>query len=151
MDTHYFPFDRHECVLTLGSTIFDASKVEFHSATNYVTLERFENVGEWTLNDLRVDEDYVFYNCCRLPFSQLNARIVIARKPFFYVMNLILPTLVTNILATIGLFSNLKIFGGELTAVTVGLTTLLAFSILLMSISEQMPRGSQWISLMGMC
>ncbi len=83
------------------------------------------------------------------PWAILHYRIVLKRRPLFYIVNLVVPTSVITLVSSIGFFSPSNAEGQRGEKISLGITTLLAMSILLMIISNQMPNTSQFVPLMG--
>jgi nicotinic acetylcholine receptor len=75
--------------------------------------------------------------------------MVMRRKPLFYIANLILPTVVITMIALVGFFMPSNADGERVEKVTLGITTLLSMSILLLMVSDSMPTTSSYIPLIG--
>ena len=71
------------------------------------------------------------------------------RKPLFYIFNLIIPSLVVTLICILGLFAPSSSGGGRTEKVTLGITTILALSIILLVIGDQIPRTSTVIPRIG--
>lgn len=105
---------------------------------------------EWTIVEFKMFRELEIYKCCTNPFSVLQARLIIQRKPLFYIINLIIPAFIITFVAFVGFFSPDSSSGERKEKVNLGIGTLLAMSVLLMTLSNQMPTTSKYLPLMGM-
>jgi hypothetical protein len=74
---------------------------------------------------------------------------VIRRKPLFYIFNLIIPTSIITIVAIVGFFTPASTGDERTEKFNLGITTLLAMSILLLMVADQMPTTSEFVPLIG--
>ena len=74
---------------------------------------------------------------------------VLKRRPLFYVMNLILPTGVITTVAMVGLFAPTHANGQRREKMEMGLNSLLALSMMIMNLSELMPRSGKVVPLLS--
>ena len=79
----------------------------------------------------------------------LHFNLVMRRKPLFYIVNLIVPTAIITMIALVGFFMPSNADGERVEKVTLGITTLLSMSILLLMVSDSMPTTSSYIPLIG--
>jgi uncharacterized membrane protein len=84
-----------------------------------------------------------------LRFYSPLAYSVIQRKPAFYLTTFVLPSFIITTLAIIGIFSPFNDSGGREEKVTMGLTTLLTMAVILLIITDQMPKSSERMPLLG--
>ncbi|KAL1286284.1 Acetylcholine receptor [Trichinella pseudospiralis] len=131
MDIHYYPFDWQFCRMTFGSWMFDATHLDYFPIDEDVYLEQYIEHSEWSIISFKMKRVLKDYKCCVNPFSLLYADLILARKPWFSLVNLIIPT---------GIISFVSLFG---------ITTLLTMSILLLMVSQEMPTTSDFIPLIG--
>ncbi len=83
-------------------------------------------------------------------FTYANFSLKIKRKPLFYIFNLVIPSFVLTILCFMGLFSLSSSTGERTEKMSLGVTTMLALSIILLVIGDQMPSTSVLIPIIGM-
>jgi hypothetical protein len=76
--------------------------------------------------------------------------IIITRKPDYYVTTFMWPSFLITCLSIIGLFSPFSDAGKREEKVTMGLTTLLTMAVILMIITDEMPKSSN-TPLLGSC
>ena len=89
------------------------------------------------------------YRCCPEYWPSLTYSLILRRKPLYFFVNLILPTVVVSLVSILGLFSPSSSTGERSEKVTLGMTTLLAMAILLLMVADQMPTTSTHIPLIG--
>ncbi|KRY38221.1 Acetylcholine receptor subunit alpha-type deg-3 [Trichinella spiralis] len=149
MNILYFPFDQHSCTLTFGSWMFDTTGIDYYPMMEDVYMEDYIEHSEWSVISFRAYRDVQSYKCCIHPFSLIHADLVIRRKPLFTIVNLVIPTAIINFISMFGFFSPTTVTGERTEKVSLGITTLLAMSILLLMVSEEMPTTSDFIPLIG--
>ena len=76
--------------------------------------------------------------------------IVITRKPNYYISTFMWPSFLITCLSIIGVFSPFNDSGEREEKLTMGLTTLLTMAVILMIITDQMPRSPN-TPLLGSC
>ncbi|ESP05439.1 hypothetical protein LOTGIDRAFT_152290 [Lottia gigantea] len=145
MDITYFPFDDQVCRLKLGSWAYDGFQVDVSNRSTDIDLENYVDNGEWTLIDTKVIRNVIFYPCCREPFPDVTFYIHIRRRVLYYFFNVIIPCMLLSSLSMTGFL--LPPDSGE--KVTLGLTVLLAFSVFMLLVAENMPPTSEYIPLIG--
>uniref|UniRef100_A0A1I7XU77 Neur_chan_LBD domain-containing protein n=1 Tax=Heterorhabditis bacteriophora TaxID=37862 RepID=A0A1I7XU77_HETBA len=82
------------------------------------------------------------------PFD-VQLTLYLRRKPLFYLVNLIIPTSIITLIAIVGFFTTSSASGMREEKVSLGITTLLSMSILMLMVSDQMPTTSTFIPLIG--
>ncbi|CAJ0956281.1 unnamed protein product, partial [Mesorhabditis belari] len=125
LDLRFFPFDVQDCTLIFG-----------------------KNEG-WKVLWTEVTRKEVKYDCCPNNYTLLIFEIHIQRKPLYYVINLILPTSIITLISIVGFFSSSSINEVRQEKITLGITTLLSMSILILMVSDKMPSTSSFIPLIG--
>ncbi len=75
--------------------------------------------------------------------------IVIKRRPLYYIITLILPTCTITLVAMVGLFAPSHADGERREKMEMGLNSLLALSLMIMSMSEMIPPSSNAFPLLG--
>ena len=145
MDVTYFPFDDQICHLKLGSWAYDGYQVDVTNRSGNVDLSNFVDNGEWELVDARSIRTVFYYTCCPEPFPDVRFYLHIRRRTIYYTFNIIIPCVILSLLTIAGFI--LPAASGE--KVTLGLTTLLAFSVFMLLIAESMPATSEFVPLIG--
>ncbi|EFO87380.1 hypothetical protein CRE_21069 [Caenorhabditis remanei] len=103
-------------------------------------------MGVVSFNIKRVEEKFV---CCPEPWVLLEAVLVVRRKPLYYIVNLVIPTSVITLVAVTGFFTAASTSSERREKLSLGIDSLLAMSILMMMVSEQMPTSSDFVPLFG--
>ncbi|KFD53183.1 hypothetical protein M513_05893 [Trichuris suis] len=145
----YFPFDAHRCRMTFGSWMYDSVDLDYQPLAEDVFMEDYIEHTEWKVVAFKTRRELQFFKCCVNAFGLVHADLVIRRKPLFTIVNLIIPTIIINFISMFGFFSPTTVNGDRTEKVTLGITTLLAMSILLLMVSEEMPTTSDFIPLIG--
>lgn len=151
MYMNYFPFDIQHCELILASVSQDVSGIDYYLGGADSVLESYRENEEWDMIAVEQTRRVLNYDCCVHGFATVVWRITIRRKSLYHLVNLIVPTVIVNLLATVGFFvtRNGQPTGTVEDKVNLGVTTLLAFSILLLTVSDQIPKGSTCVPLIG--
>jgi len=116
---------------------------------NYVTNESFSENYEWTLVSFNITAISLPYACCKFPYKIMNAHLVIRRRYLYYVFDLVLPTMIINIMASFGLFASPGDASNRHEKLQIGMSTLLSYCILLLAVSDKIPKGSTAIPLIS--
>ncbi|GFN80597.1 neuronal acetylcholine receptor subunit alpha-10 [Plakobranchus ocellatus] len=123
----------------------EKSKVDVTNRSENVDLSNYVDNGEWELLGTKVIRRVKFYTCCPEPFVDVTFYIMIRRRVLYYFLNVIIPCMMLSSLSLTGFL--LPPESGE--KVTLGLTVLLAFSVFMLLVAENMPPTSEYIPLIG--
>lgn len=145
IDITYFPFDDQLCKMKFGSWAYDGSQVDITNRSADVDLANYVYSGEWELIAIRVIRNEVYYLCCDVPYPDVTFTIILRRRTLYYLFNIIFPCLWLTILSLLGFW--LPPDSGE--KITLGITVLLAFSVFMLLIAENMPATSEFVPLIG--
>ncbi|XP_071969552.1 5-hydroxytryptamine receptor 3A-like [Engystomops pustulosus] len=134
---YYFPFDQHNCSLTFTSWSHTSQDINVRLRIDNNMLKSFTSMfasdGEWEiLNVVPSSKIMTYYN---QSFGETLFYIIIKRKPVFYIVTLILPSLLLMILNIAGFY--LPPESGERTAFKI--TLLLGYSVFLLVVSDSSP------------
>uniref|UniRef100_A0A1I7XSV0 Neur_chan_LBD domain-containing protein n=1 Tax=Heterorhabditis bacteriophora TaxID=37862 RepID=A0A1I7XSV0_HETBA len=149
LDIRFFPYDQQECKLTISSWTSSKSDIDYEAEFDNVNLDNFIPNEEWVVvgfNIKRVEEKFV---CCPEPWVLLEASLIVRRKPLYYIVNLVIPTSVITMVAVTGFFTAASTSSERREKLSLGIDSLLAMSILMMMVSEQMPTTSDYVPLFG--
>ncbi|EYC16129.1 hypothetical protein Y032_0034g2815 [Ancylostoma ceylanicum] len=150
LDIRFFPYDQQECKLTISSWTSSKSDIDYEAEFDDVNLDNFIPNEEWVVvsfNIKRVEEKFV---CCPEPWVLLEAVLIVRRKPLYYIVNLVIPTSVITMVAVTGFFTAASTSSERREKLSLGIDSLLAMSILMMMVSEQMPTTSDYVPLFGL-
>uniref|UniRef100_A0A915EBA4 Uncharacterized protein n=1 Tax=Ditylenchus dipsaci TaxID=166011 RepID=A0A915EBA4_9BILA len=131
---------KFSCVLDLRYFPFDIQR----------TLHRNEG---WNILSTDVKRHQVKFKCCATPYTLLDFSLSIQRKPLFYFVNLIIPSLMISLISLVG-FSGKSLNSPTVNDVreekiNMGITTLLSMSILIFMVADKMPSTSSFIPLIA--
>lgn len=111
-----------------------------------VDLSNYIKSGEWDLQNVYVQRNVKYYSCCPdEPFPDVFFYIYIRRRILYYLFNIIFPCIWLSILSLVGFW--LPPDSGE--KITLGITVLLAFSVFMLLIAENIPATSEMVPLIG--
>lgn len=147
----YFPFDTQNCTFWFGSWTQDSTMITYFLTSASVTEEVFKPNDAWTIISFDFEPNLTVFDCCPHPYSIMYAHLVIQRKSLYYIFNLILPTIIINLLSTFSMFASEGNPDNLHDKLQIGITTLLSYCILLLSVSDQIPKGSTSVPLLGEC
>uniref|UniRef100_A0A0N5CG95 Neur_chan_LBD domain-containing protein n=1 Tax=Strongyloides papillosus TaxID=174720 RepID=A0A0N5CG95_STREA len=139
IDVEYFPMDQQICHLIFGSWTYkkDEVKLSWYMNKRSVELSDYSPSGIWDVIDVpgQLTDDK----------SRIHFQIVIRRKPLFYTVILIIPTVLMAFLSMMVFYlpaeCNEKI--------TLGTSILLALVVFLLLVSKILPPTSDTIPLMA--
>lgn len=121
------------------------AQVDVHARKEPVDLSSFVSNGEWELIQVRAIRNQITYPCCPEPFPDVTFYIHIRRRTLYYTYNVIIPCVMLSTLTLSGFW--MRPDSGE--KVTLGLTVLLAFSVFMLLVAENMPATSSFVPLIG--
>lgn len=145
IDITYYPFDDQLCKMKFGSWAYDGSQVDVFNTTKGVDLTNFVRNGEWELLSVKSIRHNIRYPCCSEMFPDVTFWIHLKRRTLYYTYNVIIPCVMLSILTMVGFW--IRPESGE--KVSLGLTVLLAFSVFMLLIAENMPATSNFVPLIG--
>lgn len=147
LDIYNFPFDVQNCSLTFTSwlhTIQDINislwrlpeKVKFDKSV-------FMNQGEWELLGVLTQfREFIESSNC---YAEMKFYVVIRRRPLFYVVSLLLPSIFLMVMDIVGFY--LPPDSGE--RVSFKITLLLGYSVFLIIVSDTLPATAIGTPLIG--
>ncbi|WKX93109.1 hypothetical protein Q1695_010832 [Nippostrongylus brasiliensis] len=149
LDLRFFPFDVQNCTMIFSSWTYDQTGIDYFPASDEISIANYlENEG-WEILTTKVSRHEVKYSCCPNEYTLLHLTLYLRRKPLFYLVNLIIPTSIITLIAIVGFFTTSSASGMREEKVSLGITTLLSMSILMLMVSDQMPTTSTFIPLIG--
>lgn len=144
-DVTFFPFDIQKCSMKIGSWTYDGYQVDIVNRTENIDLTNYVPNGEWDLVKATLVRNVVYYPCCPEPFPDITFILVIKRKALYFMINVIIPCIMLSAL-TVLVFVIPPESGDK---VTLGITVLLAFSVIMLAIAENLPETSEHVPLIS--
>ncbi|XP_035668102.1 neuronal acetylcholine receptor subunit beta-4-like [Branchiostoma floridae] len=139
IDVIQFPFDRQNCSMNFGSWTYDSQEVDVRLVVDRATMDDFKPSGEWDILD-SPGRRVVTGNQVRVIFD-----FIIQRKPLFYIINLIIPCILTSSLSILVFY--LPSDCGE--KIGLNMAVLLAMTVFLLLIADIIPSTSLAVPLIG--
>ncbi|XP_062577046.1 acetylcholine receptor subunit alpha-like 2 [Saccostrea cucullata] len=142
----YFPFDHQVCSMKFGSWIYTGKNVDLERMKNEVDISSFRNHNEWDVIDTVAVRHNIYYGCCTDPYPDITFHIHIRRKPLFYVITIIFPCFLINILTFMGFV--LPPFAPE--KISLQITVLLSTTVFLLLVQDKFPSASENFPLLAL-
>lgn len=144
IDITYYPFDEQKCDLTFGAWSYYTSKMNMTTSKDEINKDTYEKNGEWQVLNTKVLRSEFFFACCPdQRFAFVKFYIYIKRKHTFYIMNVILPGILTSAVL-LSIF-----FCTPSQKVHIGVAALLSFRLFLLNVADTIPRTSDHVPLLG--
>ncbi|XP_076836328.1 5-hydroxytryptamine receptor 3A [Brachyhypopomus gauderio] len=148
LNIYNFPFDVQKCSLTFQSwlhTINDINITLMRSPEEVKTDKTvFMNQGEWEL--LHILSKYKSFSVDNDDYyAEMKFHVVIRRRPLFYTVNLLLPSIFLMVMDIVGFY--LPPDSGE--RVSFKITLLLGYSVFLIIVSDTLPATAIGTPLIG--
>ncbi|XP_022801084.1 neuronal acetylcholine receptor subunit beta-3-like isoform X3 [Stylophora pistillata] len=148
LNVQFFPFDKQECnmlfrSLTADRTLLNIYTKEIDSDDPDEELRLTTSNGYWSLRSIEVKTEDITKHF-RI-FSEVKVSFSIGRKPLFFVLFSIVPCMIIGMLVLVSFF--IPVESGE----RIGLcaTILLAVSVYLLVVTDQLPEQSDTLPLIG--
>ncbi|XP_066275104.1 neuronal acetylcholine receptor subunit alpha-10-like [Branchiostoma lanceolatum] len=100
VDVFAFPFDSQSCPLRFGSWLYGWDELRWENLSFTAEMQKED---DWDLWGFPVKHERVTHIEWREPHSELTVWLLLRRKPFFKVVELILPCALLQVLAFIGM------------------------------------------------
>ncbi|CAH1790864.1 unnamed protein product [Owenia fusiformis] len=145
LNVKYFPYDQQVCSFKFGSWTYDGFELDLVNRSSRADTKQFLDNGEWDLIDVPAERNLLYYTCCQEPYPDVTFKIIIRRRPLYYIFNLILPCIFIVAIAPFAFF--LPPASGE--RISLVITLLLALTVFLLLVAEVMPPQSEVVPLIG--
>lgn len=146
IDITYFPFDVQHCPLLIGAYSYYSTKMNITNRSNDISTHDFRLNGEWHVYGTSAAWNITVLECCMdKGYPHVVFTLHLRRRDKFYMMNIVLPCVMLSVLIMVGFF--LPPDAGE--KISLGISVLLAFTVFLLMIADNIPRTSLAIPLMG--
>ncbi|XP_033728139.1 neuronal acetylcholine receptor subunit alpha-10-like [Pecten maximus] len=145
VDVTAFPFDVQTCPLSFGSWAYSGLDMDIHPKKSIGDLSTLVPNVEWDIENFSVVREVRHFDCCKDAFPFLNYSIRMRRKPNFYVINLILPSMFVMAL-TISVFI-VPVESGEKLSFAVSL--MLALAVFQLMLANTLPPSAETVPLIA--
>lgn len=146
IDIRYFPFDDQFCPIEFGAWAYYSARMNITNSSQIVETHGFKLNGEWDIYKTTSMWMETILPCCpNTRYSSVQFTLYLRRRYTFYMMNIILPCTLLSVLVMI-VFC-LPPDAGE--KISLGISVLLAFTVFLLMVAENVPRTSLHIPIMG--
>uniref|UniRef100_A0A3Q2CK79 5-hydroxytryptamine (serotonin) receptor 3A n=1 Tax=Cyprinodon variegatus TaxID=28743 RepID=A0A3Q2CK79_CYPVA len=138
LNIYNFPFDVQKCSLTFQSWLHTINDINITLMRSPEKLRDdksvFMNQGEWEL--LHILSNYKIFSVDNDDYyAEMKFHVVIRRRPLFYTVNLLLPSIFLMVMDIVGFY--LPPDSGE--RVSFKITLLLGYSVFLIIVSDTLP------------
>jgi hypothetical protein len=131
--------------MIFASWTFDGFFLDINVNSNEGDITNYIKNGEWHLVRLLATKYLRNYSCCEEPYPEIYYKLIIRRRPLYYVFNMVFPCLLITLVAFLGFY----LPPGSTEKVSIGITTLLSITVFLMLVAESMPPTSEQLPLLG--
>ncbi|GFO45013.1 fatty acid-binding-like protein 5 [Plakobranchus ocellatus] len=143
MDMTKFPYDEHNCTFLLYTVLFSVDQIDIVHDRVSPRLDQYSENGEWELLSSEV-AIHVFVSGISPPVHYIRLSMIIRRRPRFFLLNLLFPTLALS-------FLNILVFvlpadSGE--KVGYSITVLLSVMLMMGVTTDVMPESSDVVPLL---
>uniref|UniRef100_A0A914XPQ4 Uncharacterized protein n=1 Tax=Plectus sambesii TaxID=2011161 RepID=A0A914XPQ4_9BILA len=150
MDITQFPFDTQACDIVVGLWSYESN-------TTLLTLgEKRSNVPPVHMGFSEFETISYYGEANRRPcaltnesYTELYYKLILKRRPEYYIFVLIIPSFLLTSLCIIGIFTPNSHDGERHEKMTLGLTTLLSMAMILNITADAMPKSAKGLPLLG--
>ncbi|XP_063431835.1 neuronal acetylcholine receptor subunit alpha-10-like [Mytilus trossulus] len=139
-----FPFDTQICALVFGSWNHHGLEIDFYPKDNPGDLSTLKSNVEWLVPKVAAKRHSIKYTCCPAPYPDVTFYVYLERKPGYYIINILIPSVMITVLAILGYF--LPVDSGE--KVSLVITVMLAMSVFQLLVADKLPPSAEstpWI------
>ncbi|CAP34394.2 Protein CBR-PBO-6 [Caenorhabditis briggsae] len=140
-----FPFDDQVCKIRFASWAYDEDKILLN-ASHKPLLKNYAPNEEWALQDVNMARKE--YEHEETVVSEIIYYIKVARKPFYYLISLVVPSYIICVLSIAGLFARFSTKHERQERFTLGVTAILSMAVLSLVVTEKVPHSSESVPLL---
>ncbi|CAI5455809.1 unnamed protein product [Caenorhabditis angaria] len=140
-----FPFDDQVCKIRFASWAYSEDKIMLN-ASHKPLLRNYSPNEEWALKD--VDMARKEYEHEETIVSEIIYYIKVSRKPFYYLISLVVPSYIICVLSIAGLFARFSTRHERQEKFTLGVTAILSMAVLSLVVTEKVPHSSESVPLL---
>ncbi|XP_061133216.1 neuronal acetylcholine receptor subunit alpha-7-like [Syngnathus typhle] len=142
-DLRWFPFDIQKCELKFGSWTYGGFSLDLSLIE--ADISEYVPNGEWDLVVVSGKKNSRTYDCCEEPYPDVTYTIVMRRRTLFYVVRLLIPSILISILALFVFL--LPADSGQ--KISLGITVMLSQIVFMLLVAQIMPPTSDSVPLIA--
>ena len=141
-----FPFDTQKCKLKIGSWRYNGLDLDLRleETTNGINLKNLEANSVWELKSVTAVRNLVKYTCCPEPYYDITYTLELRRKPLYYIVTIIYPSILLSLLFSISFLFPAD--SGERTSLVT--SVLLGLVVFMLIVNEHTPVTSEATTLL---
>ena len=156
INIEHFPFDTQKCKLKIGSWRYNGFDIDLRlqETIKGIDLKNLEANSVWELKSVTTVRNSVKYTCCPEPYYDVTYTLEFRRKPLYYVMTIIFPSILLSLLSCISFLFPAD--SGE--RVSLVISVLLGLVVFMLIVNERTPVTSdatpmltQFFNAIGAC
>ncbi|OAF70747.1 hypothetical protein A3Q56_01507 [Intoshia linei] len=122
-----------------------SNQLDIRNSSNIVNLDLFTKNGEWSIKHTKIEKNQVKYPISTNYFSDVTIVLYFERLTSYYIIYIILPCIWLNFLN----ISNFCVPCDSGEKISLGITILLAYSVFMLLIAENIPVTSESVPIVG--
>ena len=137
IDIGRFPFDTQRCKLKIGSWRYNGLHIDLRlpDSSNGINLKNLEANSVWELRSVGSVRNTVKYKCCPEPYYDITFTLEFRRKPLYYIMTILFPSILLSLLSCISFLFPAD--SGE--RVSLVISVLLGLVVFMLIVNERTP------------
>ncbi|KXJ16718.1 neuronal acetylcholine receptor subunit alpha-7 [Exaiptasia diaphana] len=147
INVRFWPFDVQKCNMVFSSYTYGNRKLSLNILGQRENkADKFTTSGGWSVENITLRKKVLKNTCCVEPFESLEAEFILKRKPQYFILNFIIPSVVLCFLTLVS-FAIPSESGERIGFIT---TLLLAMTVYLLLIAEVLPETSNQLPITGL-
>lgn len=139
LDISNFPVDDQKCTLKIGSWTLGDAELDLRLANDKQSnLAQYSAHTEWELISASANTNTETYPCCPELYTDITVTLHFRRKPWFYIVTIVLPCAILSLLASISFLFP----AGSGERVSLVISVLLGLTVFMLIINAETPVSS---------
>lgn len=144
---HHATLSLQACPIEIGAWAYKSTRMNLTSVSDSIETHEFKVNGEWAIRGTKARWDEITLPCCPdIRYSKVVFTMFLDRRYMFYIMNIVLPCCLLSVLILV-VFCVPPDAGEKISA---GISVLLAFTVFLLMLADNVPRTSLDVPIIGM-
>ena len=137
LDISAFPVDDQKCTLKIGSWTLSTAELDLRLADDHKqpNLAQYSAHTEWNLISATATSNIAKYPCCPELYTDITFTLHFRRKPWFYIVTIVLPCIILSLLAAISFLFP----AGSGERVSLVISVLLGLTVFMLIINAETP------------